>query len=84
MPPNQTYNLVTVLVDNGYYMLTPPFQITMAISLELQTQIIVWRLCLKSKSFASHTGARSKFCYSNGLWNGALERKAINDCGCFF
>ncbi len=42
MPPNQTYNLVIVLVDNGYYVLTPPFQIIMAISLELQTQIIVW------------------------------------------
>lgn len=41
MPPNQAYNLVTVLVDNGYYVLTPPFQIIMAIPLELQTPITV-------------------------------------------
>ncbi len=42
MPPNQTYSLVTILVDNGHYALTPPFQITMAISFELQTQMITW------------------------------------------
>lgn len=70
--------------NNGHYALTPPNQIIMAVSFELQTQMIIWWLCPKSKSFASHIGSCSKFCYSNRLWNGALECKGINDRGCLF